>query len=343
MLAQSLIIRGNFMIKIFDCTLREGGYVNDWNFQYSNIKKILSNLVLANIDYVECGFLKSCDYNNDKTLFSAIEDLQNLEIELKKTKLALMVNLGEYPIERFPYCNDENIFIRIAFKKNQIKEAIDYSKILKEKGYNIFLNPMHTITYSSNELLDLINLANNLKPKGFTIVDTTGEMREKDLVLYFNLIDSNLDKDISLGFHSHNNLQLSFSNSQCLLKICKDRELIIDTTISGIGRGAGNLCTELIIRHLNDNYNKNYDINPIIKIIDEQINPIFKDTPCGYSIFYYLSAVNSCHPNYAKYLMNKGNLSLETIDYIFKRIPQNKKLSFDIDLIEKLFADAKNN
>lgn len=90
---------------------------------------------------------------------------------------------------------------------------------------------MHTNTYSSSELLNLVRKVNEIKPNGLTIVDTTGAMKEKDILTAFYVIDSSLDKNIALCFHSHNNLQLSFSNAQCLMKVCNDRELIIDSTV----------------------------------------------------------------------------------------------------------------
>ena len=128
---------------------------------------------------------------------------------------------------------------------------------------------MHTNLYSEDELLYLIDEINGIKPCVLTIVDTLGNMYEKDVVNLFRLIEENLDNDISLGFHSHNSLQLSFSNTKALLGMNIKREIIIDSCIYGMGRGAGNLCTELITKYLNDNYAKDYKIPPLLKIIDE--------------------------------------------------------------------------
>ena len=331
-------------IKVLDCTLRDGGYINNWNFGEKNIKKIIKNLILAKLDFVECGFLKPLTFDKEKTFYPNYNFLENiLPDNYNNTKFTLMINYGEYPLENLPICDNKNIALRIVFKKDEKENAIFYCKELINKNYNVFVNPMHTNTYSSSELLELIEMVNKINPLGFTIVDTTGAMKEKDILTTFYLVDENLDKNISLCFHSHNNLQLSFSNAQCLMKVCKDRELIIDSTVFGMGRGAGNLCTELLTQYINDNYNGNYDIIPILKIVDEQINPIFAKTPWGYSVPYYLAATNHCHPNYAKYLVDKQTVPVEIINKLLQNIPDEKKSSFDATLIKQIYLDNFSN
>ena len=332
------------MIKILDCTLRDGGYINNWVFGAKSIKQIISNLTNAGLDYVECGFLKQLAYKKDLSLFSDIEKLKNfLPNNENSSFYTLMINYGEYDIENLPSSSYQNIVLRIVFKKNDYKQALEYCNKLKKRGYEIFINPMHTSTYSEDEMLDLINKTNKIKPKALTIVDTTGSMKENDTTRLFSLIDKNLNKDVAVCFHSHNNLQLSFSNAQLLMKNCKNRELIIDSTVFGMGRGAGNLCTELITQYINDNYGGNYNLIPILKLIDEQINPIFEKTPWGYSVPYYLSAINFAHPNYAKYLIDKQTVPVEIIDKLLKNIPQNKRSGYDEGLIKQIYLDNFSN
>lgn len=327
-------------IRVLDCTLRDGGYVNNWSFGADNIRKILDNLIKSRVDYVECGFLEQGGFDGNKSLFPTISHLENL---LKPpdsgVTFTLMISYGSYRIEDIPDCVNKNINLRVIFKKNEIPDALEYCKALIQKGYDIFINPRHTNTYSSSELLSLVKQVNEIKPKGFTIVDTTGAMKEKDILTAFYVIDSSLNRDIALCFHSHNNLQLSFSNAQCLMKVCTSRELIIDSTVFGIGRGAGNLCTELLTQYLNDNYGGDYNLVPILKIVDEQINPIFAKTPWGYSVPYYLAATNHCHPNYAKYLIDKQTVPVEFINNLLTSIPENKKAAYDSDLIKQLYLD----
>lgn len=309
-------------VKLLDCTLRDGGYIIDWMFGKKNIQSVLCELSEAGIDYIECGFLKDCDENTDKTFFPS-PDL--LPANLNCT---LMVNFGEYPIERFSECSNKNVKIRVAFKKPKQKEALEYIKALVNMGWCVFANPMSTNTYSEAELASLIEEINKIKPYGISIVDTLGNMYQDDVREIFEFIDSRLAEGIALGFHSHNSLQLSFSNAKALLKMDINREIIIDCCVYGMGRGAGNLCTELILPYLNDNYGTDYKILPVLKIMDECINPIYVKTPWGYSTPYCIAAVHGCHPNYATYLKYL-NISDFEIGRILSQIPKDKRTVFD--------------
>lgn len=323
-------------IKILDCTLRDGGYLVDWDFGELKIQSIISNLTKSGIDYIECGFLKEQKYNINKTFFSSIDDIKTFTIN--KQNYTLMVNFGEYNIKNFSECKNKNIKIRVAFKKNNQAEALEYIYTLKTLGWDVFANPMSTNTYSKQELSFLIDELNKIKPFGLTIVDTLGNMYEKDVINIFDFINKNLDTEIALGFHSHNSLQLSFSNTKALLKMDLKRTLIIDSCLYGMGRGAGNLCSELITKYLNDNHQTDYKILPIVKSIDCEIKPIYRNSPWGYSTPYYIAAIHGCHPNYAGYLVKRG-FSDEEIDKILSAIPTEKKVIYDKNFIEEL---AKN-
>ena len=251
-----------------------------------------------------------------------------------------MITYGKFPEELVPNVKDSCVEgIRVIFKKSKKDEALDYCEKIKAKGYKLFINPTFTDQYSDEELLILLKKIEEIHPYGVSIVDSMGVMKEKDLLRLYYLIDNNLSGDIALCFHSHNNLQLSFSNAQCLMKVCTNRELIVDSTVFGMGRGAGNLCSELVTQYVNDNYGGNYNIVPILKIVDEHINPIFARTPWGYSVPYYLAATNHCHPNYAKYLVDKQTVPVEIINELLQTIPDNKKAGYDIDLIKQIYLD----
>ena len=214
-------------------------------------------------------------------------------------------------------------------------DALKFCEKLIKSGFDIFVNPMNTINYSAVELFELVQKINSINPKVFTIVDTIGKMNKKDTLSLFYFVDKNINPEISIGFHSHNNLQLSFSNVQALLECKTNRNIIIDSTLFGIGRGAGNLQTELITQYLNENYDANYDTIPILKVIQEQINPIFACSPWGYSVPYRLAALNSCHPDYVKYLIEK-HVCVDIIDSVLKKIPSEFRSNFNIDEINKI-------
>lgn len=332
-------------IKILDCTLRDGGYVNSWEFGQKVIFAIYENLSESKIDYIECGFLKDCSFSLDKTLYNRIEDINKVFKHKRNSELIAMVIFGQFSKDKIIQKNNDILLdsIRVTFKKHEINEAFEFLYEIKKKGYKVFANPTNIDSYSDIELLNLIEKLNELRPYGFSIVDTKGILKEQDLLRLYLITEHNLSKEVALCFHSHNNLQLSFSNAQCLMKLCKNRELIIDSTIFGMGRGAGNLCTELLTQYINDNYNKDYDIIPILKIIDEQINPVFAKTPWGYSVPYYLAATNHCHPNYAKYLVDKQTVPVEIINHLLQAIPNEKKSSYDSNLIKQIYLDNFSN
>ena len=332
-------------IKVLDCSLRDGGYVNEWNFGFKNSKKIINELNKANINYIEAGFLQDINYTKDKTLFNQIKQINETVSNEITSKIVAMIVYGKFNIEKIiPKTGEIKLdAIRVTFKKNEIDSVFKYLEKIKNSGYQLFVNPTSIESYSDLELLNLIEKVNKLSPYCFSIVDTKGLLKEKDLLRIYYNIENNLNSNISLCFHSHNNLQLSFSNAQCLMKICTNRELIIDSTVFGIGRGAGNLCTELITQYINDNYQGNYDIIPILKIVDEQINPIFAQTPWGYSVPYYLAATNHCHPNYAKYLVEKQTVPVEIINRLLHKIPNDKKPFYEDDLIKQIYLDNFSN
>jgi len=114
------------------------------------------------------------------------------------------------------------------------------------------------------------------------------------------------------------------------------RELIIDSSISGMGRGAGNLATELLAGYVNDNFHGEYKIGQLLNIYDKYLSEIFTKNQCGYSLPYFLSATHNCHPDYATYLSGKQNISVEDIDFLLGQIPDDKKSVYDKALIEKL-------
>jgi 4-hydroxy 2-oxovalerate aldolase len=333
-------------IKVLDCTLRDGGYVNNWAFGNDNITKIISKLYEANIDIVECGFLTNKVKNEDtSTLFDTINKMERfIPDKCGKTEYVCMINFGEYDIDDIPdYYNGPISGIRVAFHKCDMVEALRLCSNIKQKGYKVFLQPMVTVTYSDTEFLELIERSNEIKPYAFYIVDSFGVMKRNDLMRLYYLVDHNLEDDIFVGYHSHNNIQLSYSNAQSLVDLKTKRKLIIDSSVLGMGRGAGNLNTELFIEYLNDNNEGNYKTKPLLQIIDEVLSNIYITNYWGYSLPYYISAKQNCHPNYATYLNDKNTLTVEDISNILSGIEDNKRNNFSSSYIEELYLNYQTH
>ncbi len=332
-------------IKILDCTLRDGGYINNWDFGNKKAKNIINFLLKSNIDYIEIGFLKNNITNNNKTLFSSIEDTKRvIDNKVNAKKICVMIMYNDFDIKKLINENCSNISnIRLSFKKNDKTNALKQAQLIKKKGYRLFLNPTYINQYNKKELINLIKSINTISPYCFSLVDTLGALNKGDIKELYNIAHQNLNKDIALDFHTHNNLELSFLNTREIIDLCTTRELIIDTSLLGMGRGAGNLHSELMAKYLNDTIKKNYDVNLILKVLREEIYPIYISNPWENSIFYYYSAINKCHPNYAKYLEAKEGLADNIANEILKSIPKDKKTNYDENLIKELYFKKINS
>ena len=332
-------------VHILDSTLRDGGYCNLWDFGFENTKDIISGLIKSNVEIIECGFLTDkVKYNKNVTKFTDLKELSSVIPDKRDGKLFVaMVNYGEYDINLLPNYDGSSIDgIRVAFHKKDMSEALDLCEKIKSKGYKVFIQAMVSLSYTDEEFLRLINYANKIGPYAFYIVDSFGMMKKKSLTRLFYMVEHNLNENIWIGFHSHNNMQLAFSNAQELVNIQTNRNLIIDSSVYGMGRGAGNLNTELFVEYLNDNCGTEYNIKPLLKIIDDIINGFYQKNYWGYSLPNYISASHNAHPNYASYLDDKKTLTVENINEIFDMMDSEKSLEFDKEYIEELYMRYMN-
>ena len=327
-------------ISVLDCTLRDGGYCNQWSFGRKNIHKIINNLVAANVEIIECGFLTNrVTYDVNVSRFTQVEQVDDFLPEKRAGHtFVVMMNYGEYDLQQLPPRRPANIDgIRVAFHKKDMLPALEWCKAIKRKGYQVFVQAMVSLGYSDEEFLELIHRANVLQPDAFYIVDSFGVMKRKDLTRLFYMVEHNLANGIMIGYHSHNNMQLAYSNAQLLVDIHTKRDLVLDASTFGMGRGAGNLNTELFVEYLNDNADGQYKLKPLLNTIDEVLNNFHEEHYWGYSLPNYLSAKHNSHPNYAGFLDAKQTLTVENIDEIFTIMDDDKRSSFDKKYIESLY------
>lgn len=327
-------------IHILDCTLRDGGYCNEWRFGFENVKKIVDGLAEANVEIIECGFLTNkVQYDPNITKFTSINQIAKIIPENREGMIFVaMMNYGEFDIEELPVQDDSPVEgIRVAFHKRNRVEALELCRKIKEKGYLVFIQGMVSLSYTDEEFLSLIRSVNEIEPYAFYIVDSFGMMKGKDLTRLFYMVEHNLKENIWIGFHSHNNMQLAYSNAQKLMAVQTNRNLIIDSSIYGMGRGAGNLNTELFVEYLNENVDKDYHLKPLLSLIDEIINEFYLRNYWGYSLPNYISAAHSAHPNYAGYLDDKKTLTIEDMNEIFDMMDEEKKATYDKAYIEELY------
>ncbi len=334
-------------IKVLDVTLRDGGCVNNFNFGHNYMNKILKAQELSGLDIIEVGYLdekKGTEF--ERTQWVSVEAICNalLKKKNKHVKYVAMIDVGKFDVRNLPTRTSSSIDgIRLAFHKKDVSKIVEIGKIILEKGYELFIQPMITLRYSDRELLDLVALVNEKLScaTAFYIVDSFGEMRADDIRRVVSLIDHNLKLSISMGFHSHNNLQLSYSNACTILEFPINREIILDSSVLGMGKGAGNLNTELLLEHLNIFFQKRYSISPLLEVIDEVLNQIRSEFYWGYSPEFYLSAVNHCTPSYATHFYSKHMLPINQVGELLGQIAEDKKISFDKEYAEKLWRTFK--
>ena len=332
-------------IKVLDCTLRDGGSINNCEFGYNNILNILQGLNDSQTDIIEIGFLdETAKVSCNKTIFSDMAEICDLlnKIKNKKSKTAIMINLGKFNPSKLPEANETFVDgIRLMFRKNNIKEAINTAYIIKDKGYNISLNPVSITTYSKDDIKQLSDIANKINPDIVYLVDTYGLLNNIQTLQYYNFFDDYLNPDIEIGYHSHNNLQLSFSNSIEIINNRGTRTIVTDCSLYGMGKRAGNTNTELITWYLNNKFKKNYDISIISNLIETIIKPLYEKNKWGYSLIHYTAAINQCHSDYVSFLYNK-NLSISDIGILLKQIPDKEKLTFNKGYAETLYNQYTN-
>ena len=328
-------------MEILDCTLRDGGYINNWRFGRETIAAILEKLDQAGIDIIECGFLTSRPRGEDCSLFRSPGDIAPLLPQRpRRAMFVAMIAMGEWelPPDQLPPRREGDIDgIRLTFHREEADRAFAWAGAMMAKGYQVFLQPVGTAFYSDLELLRLVERVNQLKPFAFYIVDTLGSMYRNQVTRRFHLLDENMAPGIRLGFHGHNNLQLAFSNAQVLGQIQTKRQLLLDSSVYGMGRGAGNLPTELIARYIDQNIASRYDVSLVMDVYDQHIADIRKKHQWGYSMAYHIAAVHVCHPNYASFLLEKRDLPVKDMEAVLQSIPENRRAVYDPDLIRRLY------
>ena len=249
-------------IKILDCTLRDGGYVNNWEFGFSAAKRTIAGLYDAGIPIIEVGIMGRKSNSKELTLFSSFSEIEPLLEDRKANcEYTLMINVTDVDQYDIPQRSNKTVdSIRLAFFKSECSKAIRYAKVITEKGYRVYLQTMASFSYTEGELNDLLSQVNEALPYAFYMVDSFGTMMPFQVTKMERQIAEKLDKRIVLGFHAHNNIQMAFANVVAFLDESVSHKRIVDSSVFGMGRGVGNLCTELITQYINDNIENKYQL-----------------------------------------------------------------------------------
>lgn len=326
--------------RLLDCTLRDGGYINNWEFGKSHVKDMIHKLTEANLDYIECGYLNNAHTGTEQAIFKTIEEMSELLPENRGNSLYLaMADVNQFSKEDITSYTGKSIDgIRVVFYKHQIEQALDLCVAINAKGYKLFVQPMVTIDYTIDEYTELARRIAELNPYAIAIVDSFGYMLKEDFRKYFKILDNILPISVNIGFHSHNNMELAFLTAQDILEYTTKRNLVIDSSLYGMGRGAGNLNTELIANYYNMTLGQKYDLQIIMQLISRYIMPIRAKKTWGYSPYLFITSLNRCHPNYASYLLDTHEVTLEEFNEFIQLVSEERKTKCTREYVEELYV-----
>ena len=284
-------------IKVLDCTIRDGGLLNNSNFSDDFVKDVYKALCESGVDIIEIG------YRNSKKLFSPSEYgpwrfcdddvLKKLTDGIEtESKLSVMMDAHKSdPEDLKPKEQSPVDIVRIATYVRDVDKAIRLSNIANDLGYQTTINIMaisHAIEWELDEALQQINEETNIL--SCCIVDSFGALYSEDIDFYYYKYRKYI-KNAEIAIHCHNNKQLAFANT--IEGIIKGANYL-DATIFGIGRGAGNCPLELLMTFLK---NPKFDIRSILNVIEKRILPLTKELKWGYHIPYMISGVMNLHPD----------------------------------------------
>lgn len=285
-------------LKVLDCTIRDGGLMNKWQFSKDFVKGVYKSCVEAGVDYMEIGYISSEDqfprdvYGPWK--FCAEDELREIVGDNNtNTKLSVMADIGRVKYDDIRPKSESVIdMFRVACYDYQIDKAIELAHHVIDKGYEATINLMAVSKVTDRKLDEVLDDVAKSRVGTFYLVDSFGSLYSEDIHTLMDKYKAALPGK-TIGFHGHNNQQLAFANTiECIIKGAN----MLDATMLGIGRGAGNCPMELLISFLK---NPKYKLKPILRVIQEQVKPLQKEIDWGYFMPYMITGSQNDHPRSA--------------------------------------------
>jgi len=286
-------------IKVLDCTIRDGGLMNNHNFDTRFVRAVYQALSEAGIDYMEIGYKNSRRLFNPKEYgkwkFCQDQDILEAIANIKsQTKISVMVDVDRVDAEDVLPKKDSPVdMIRVATYVKDVDKAIHLVNHFADKGYETTVNIMAISRALDNELTECLEqLEKESKAQIVYIVDSFGSLYQETTEFLVKKA-KNILVSKEVGMHAHNNQQLAFSNT---IEAIIHNANYVDGSIYGLGRAAGNCPTELILGFLK---NPKYDIRPILDVISKEFVPLQKKIEWGYFIPYAITGILDEHPRTA--------------------------------------------
>ncbi|MCI8773038.1 MAG: hypothetical protein HFI50_03760 [Lachnospiraceae bacterium] len=338
------------ILNVLDCTLRDGGQGLE-NLNANGIKteiftdkdkiKIAELVRDSGIDIIEIGCMSKTCIGLEK--FAIYENILELSKFLPEKKNNKQIYTGLYvdpdtPLDVIPDYSPELVEgIRVILRYSQLQQSIDFCRGLARKGYRMFIQPMLTMRYTDEELRRLVYAANEMGAYALYFVDSFGYMNENDVERLYKFYIEELDKSVKIGFHAHNNMENAFYNARYFIEKLNDRDRLIDSCAIGMGQGAGNLQTEVLVDYLNRNHGTKYDFECVLEICDILEKFRAHDMEAwGYSPVRLVPAVHKAAYKYAVAMKLQYNMSLVEINRALKDIPDDMRHRYTPDNLKKI-------
>lgn len=341
----------NDRIQLLECTIRDGalGLEDAWINDIAHVsiseyeRKELGEIVAStDADIVEIGSIEIS--KEDKRKFDIYQSIEQASLAIPDNRrpgqlYVAMFRGPDTPIEDLPDRREGLLDgVRVIIRYSELIKSLEFCEVLAQKGFKVFIQPMATMRYTEDEIELLIEYANRMKAYALYFVDSYGYMMPSDILRFASKYDAKLDPEVRIGFHAHNNMNMAFANAITFLNYQTDRKIIVDSTASGMGQGAGNLQTEIITDYLNKNYGKNYNYESVLATCDyvERYN---ENGLWGYSVMRLIPAVHGVAYKYAVYLRKTYGLTYVQIQKlldILNTLPNEMRYRYTKEYVQKL-------
>ncbi len=322
---------------LLDCTLRDGGYYNNWRFGKDLAVSLIRALNLAGVDIIEVGFKTPACHMGEEFdgLFRFCPESQlDFLADHQRSEYAFMINAREFIsqgeadqglIDSCINNTDASVFdwARIATHLQTFRQSIDQACLLKDKGYQVGLNLMGISLLSDEDIVDALYQIPPEVIDVFYFADSFGNLHGDDVIRYIALIDEVFEGKI--GIHTHDNQGLAFSNVLTALDYGVD---FVDSTVTGMGRGAGNLRTEQLLLAMHRDV-KQLKPEELLDVIEKEFVPMQAKHGWGWDYTYMLSALENIHPIYCQNLRSNNHFSKEQVSCILNGIESSHRASYD--------------
>lgn len=327
-------------IKLLDCTLRDGGYYNSWNFSEQLIADYLDAMAAAGVDIVELGlrslgksgFRGACAYTTDDFL-ARLEIPGELEVGVMVNAAELLGEGGlEAPLEKlFPQPADTSpvSLVRVACHIHELESALPASQWLHDRGYRVGFNLMQVAACSAEDLARLAGAAARWPLDVLYFADSMGSMSPADVSGVIDGLRAHWQGP--MGIHTHDNMGMALQNT---LHALESGVTWLDATVTGMGRGPGNAQMEFLAIEMGQRRDLPINAIPLMRLVREHFKPMQEEYGWGTNPYYYLAGKYGIHPTYIQEMLGDSRYSAEDILAVIEHLKVGGGRKFSLDTLD---------